>query len=104
MGVTCGYTPHSPRAGFASERFADGESFTSLKETGRWLADTSLRTYIDVISASTVAVKYEAAGLTPALAWCFHHIGSYFPVGCFGVSASQLGSGRATTCRQRGGR
>ena len=32
LGVAAGYTPHSPRAGFASESFRDGMDFVSIKE------------------------------------------------------------------------
>ena len=34
-GISVGYTPHSPRAGFASEAFAEGMSFSDIKEAGR---------------------------------------------------------------------
>jgi len=44
------YTPHCPRAGWATTRFAQGQSFVSLREDGRWRSDTSLRIYLDVVS------------------------------------------------------
>ena len=49
IGISAGYTPHSPRAGFASESYRDGMEFTAIKEQGRWLVDSSLRCYIDVV-------------------------------------------------------
>eukprot|EP00972_Heterocapsa_arctica_P009812 1444059-Heterocapsa_arctica.AAC.1 len=43
LGISVGWTPHSPRAGFASESSAEGCPFVEVRERGRWLADSSLR-------------------------------------------------------------
>ena len=83
VGAFLEYTPHSPRAGWASESFAEGEPFVEIKEQGRWLADSSLRTYIDVISASDISVKIHEGGLGEAVRYCFQNILAYFPEGCF---------------------
>ena len=83
LGIVAGWTPHSPRAGFASEQYALGTPFTEIKETGRWLCDISLRTYVDVISASDIALRLQSAQLGPAIGYCRRHIEHYFPEGCF---------------------
>jgi hypothetical protein len=49
-----GFTPHSPRAGWASEKRLAGVSFEEIRERGRWSTDTALRIYLDV---STVALQ-----------------------------------------------
>ena len=35
MGVTVGWSPRSPRAGFATDRLVEGWSFTDIREAGR---------------------------------------------------------------------
>ena len=72
-----GFTPHSPRSGFASEGRALGKSFTELKEQGRWVSDASFRVYIDVVAAAQINVSLKAAHLAPALAWATQHWGDY---------------------------
>ncbi|CAE8633163.1 unnamed protein product [Polarella glacialis] len=52
------FTPHSPRAGFASECMLAGMDFISIGEAGRWKADCSLRVYLD-----TIAVAAQQAAL-----------------------------------------
>ena len=44
------FTPHCPRAGWATYRHTSGQSFTSLREDGRWRSDDSLRVYLDVVA------------------------------------------------------
>jgi integrase len=73
MGLSTGWGPHSPRAGFASDGRAQGMSFTELRELGRWQADSSLRTYLDIVASSSLLVQAEAKGLKPAVAWASHY-------------------------------
>ena len=42
-----GFTPHSPRAGSATQKILDGEDFVSVQEGGRWKCAESLRVYLD---------------------------------------------------------
>jgi len=44
------FTPHCPRAGWATTRFAQGQPFVSLREDGRWRSVTYLRIYLDVVT------------------------------------------------------
>eukprot|EP00959_Pyramimonas_sp_CCMP1952_P081951 1712044-Pyramimonas_sp.AAC.1 len=48
LGLQVGWGPHSPRAGWASDSRAEGMSFLEVREAGRWVADSSLRTYLDI--------------------------------------------------------
>lgn len=45
-----GWTPHSPRAGRASDMVMLGPPFLQIREAGRWCSDSSLRRYLDVIA------------------------------------------------------
>ena len=67
LRVDFGWTPHSPRAGFASEAIQDGVPFQEVKEAGRWLVDSSLRTYIDLVQTAQIAVDVQARFLLPAV-------------------------------------
>ena len=69
LSLTVGWTPHSPRAGFASDLRAAGWSFSEVREAGRWQADSSLRTYLDIVQASQIAVTVQAQGLGPWFAF-----------------------------------
>jgi integrase len=60
------WTPHSPRAGWASDSVLRGLPFTDIREHGRWVSDSSLRHYLDVVG--TLAVHAQVAHLeAPAL-------------------------------------
>ena len=59
LGVALGITPHSPRAGFATERIARGVSFVQTQEDGRWKSASSFRTYIDVVGALHVGTMLK---------------------------------------------
>ena len=49
-----GYTPHSPRAGWATTLRLSGLPFTEIQERGRWQNAATLRIYLDAVVASTV--------------------------------------------------
>ena len=69
LNLTVGWTPHSGRAGFASEMKALGMPFLEIREAGRWTMDASLRVYIDTISAVSITTMLQHKGLVPALQW-----------------------------------
>jgi hypothetical protein len=48
------WTPHSPRAGWASDSILRGIPFTEIREHGRWVSDTALRHYLDVVGTLSV--------------------------------------------------
>jgi len=72
------WTPHSGRAGFATDSRLEGMSFEEVREAGRWAADNSLRTYLDVQAAANVLVQARLSGKAPALAWAARHWQEYF--------------------------
>ena len=67
LGLNVGWTPHSGRAGYASDSRAEGISFEEIREGGRWQSDSSLRRYLDIIGASSIGVALRGVGLAPAL-------------------------------------
>ena len=79
LGLEIGWTPHSPRSGFASELTAAGVPFVEIRERGRWLAGTSLRTYIDVVSSASIAVSLRLSGLAAAIAYSQANFLHFFP-------------------------
>ena len=74
-----GFSPHSPRAGFATEAIADGADFVSVREAGRWLADSSLRTYVDLAWVVAIATDFELAGIAAAVDYTEARIADFFP-------------------------
>ena len=79
LGIDLGYTPHSPRAGFATDRFTEGRSFVDIREAGRWIADASLRTYLDVIASANISANFRTSGLSTAMAYSVSHLLEYLP-------------------------
>ena len=78
-GLDSGYTPHSPRAGFATESIAEGIDFVSVREAGRWLSDTSLRVYLDLVGAASLAATHRAAGREHELVYAAKNFLKFFP-------------------------
>ena len=74
LGTDFGFTPHSPRAGFATDGVIGGVPFAELQEQGRWVSPPSLRRYIDIITASSVDQRAEALGLVKAPEFAYQHI------------------------------
>ena len=68
MNIRVGWGPHSPRAGFATEGRLNGVPFEEIREGGRWLSDSSLRTYLDIVTAASVVRTLRLQGLARQLA------------------------------------
>ena len=60
--LNAGYTPHSPRAGFATESIAESADNVSVREAGKWLSDTLFRVHLAVVGTASLAVAQKAAG------------------------------------------
>ena len=69
-----GFTSHSGRAGFASEARPGGRDFVEIREEGRWLSDSSLRVYIDVVSAASIDLELSLSGLKSAIQFAQSHL------------------------------
>jgi len=73
------WSPHSPRSGFATDCIIRGVPFMEIKERGRWLSESSLRTYLDVVSASSINASLATSQLTNSIAYVQTHFYSFFP-------------------------
>ena len=62
-----GYSPHSPRAGFASDAMLSARDFTSIREEGRWVSDQSLRIYLDGVSTAQQAAMHDVKLWEPTI-------------------------------------
>jgi hypothetical protein len=98
LGLRVGFSPHSPRAGFASERLARGEPAAEIQRKGRWLMQSSFAVYADVITASQVSTALHFEGLNEALVYCNAHILEYFSVSV--LRAEVHGRARAATATE----
>ena len=79
LGLPFVFTPHSPRAGFASEAISLGEDPNSVRLRGRWQSETSFRIYVDVISAAImVDVLDSLCKFRPMLAESDAHLLDFF--------------------------
>jgi hypothetical protein len=79
LGVNLQFTPHSPRAGYASEGIAAGKTVAHLMSVGRWSSESSFKIYVDVITALHVANSLRQDGLQPACAFVMQNLLAYFP-------------------------
>jgi len=51
-GYTARYSPHCLRSGWATWRFLSGQPILDLMTDGRWKSESSLRVYLDAVSAA----------------------------------------------------
>ena len=59
LGLGFSYTPHSPRAGFATKGVIDGKTTETIMTEGRWASRGSFIRYLDVVVAAQVQVQLE---------------------------------------------
>ena len=77
-GLRVGFSPHSPRAGFATDAIALGKDPSRIRSEGRWNSESSFKVYLDVIGAQSTYNAVREAGLTPAVAYCLINGHLYF--------------------------
>lgn len=53
------WSGHSARSGRASDLFLGGTDFVTIRETGRWSCDSSLRVYLDVATVLCANINQE---------------------------------------------
>ena len=76
LGLDIRWTPHSPRAGFATDAVAAGRPIASIQEEGRWRSADSFRTYVDVVSAAAIGADLAKAGWGQQQALATAHVGT----------------------------
>ena len=71
-------TPHSARAGFATDCIASGMPFDDVRQLGRWAAESSLRGYIDIVTSASVAVQLRVKHLGQSINFADDNFLSFF--------------------------
>ena len=72
------FTPHSPRAGWATQLRLAGFPFAEIMERGRWSNAVTLRIYLDAVGASTTLLG-RTQTLFPFAAYVDEAFASRFP-------------------------
>ena len=72
------YTPHSPRAGWATQLRLSGTPFSEIQERGRWKNASTLRVYLDAVAASTTLLG-RTHTLQPFAAYVDENFAERFP-------------------------
>lgn len=89
LGLQLGVTPHSPRAGFASELAAAGTPVATIKERGRWWSELFFRTYVDVVTAAQVQAMVGLTGFREGLEYAAVNFVKYFSHAAFLAEVSR---------------
>ena len=85
LGLSMGWGPHSPRAGWASDSKAQRLSFEEVRERGRWISDGSLCIYLDVVRAIHILTQTNIKGFAQQLCWLKRGWRQYFPYFIWGA-------------------
>ena len=96
------YSPHSCRAGFATEAIIKGELPAVVQRRGRWYSEASFLVYIDVATAMQVEAEFRSRSLDSEISEAVRSLLLHFPKGCFAGDTHGLAGGRAD--RRRFGR
>lgn len=78
FGLALHMTAHSGRAGFATSRVMAGDEAKQVQADGRWISESSFRTYVDVVGSLHVRSQVALINLSEAARWCEEHIDDYF--------------------------
>ena len=105
-------TPHSPRAGFATDALVEGRVPSDIREAGRWQSESSFRIYLDVVGALGVGQQLKLAGFERVIPWLRNNLGLYFnasTLDCYGLygkstSANKYHRGPGKHSNQTAGR
>lgn len=73
------FTPHSARAGMATDQFLAGRDFVSICEEGRLTSDASLRVYLDVVASASMSASTAAQCWATTAAYLAKNFAAAFP-------------------------
>ena len=96
------YSPHSCRAGFATEAIIKGELPAVVQRRGRWYSEASFLVYIDVATAMQLEAEFRSRSLDSEISEAVRSLLLHFPKGCFAGDTHGPAGGRAD--RRRFGR
>ena len=94
-------TPHSPRAGFATDSLVEGKVPSEIREAGRWQSESSFRIYLDVVGALGVGQQLKLAGFEQVIPWLKNNLSLYFNNSTLDSYGLHGGTGRAKTNQHR---
>ena len=77
-GIELKLTPHSPRAGYATDGVLAGEDIVNLRASGRWNSEANFRIYVDVVAALATQDQVKLQGLAEAVLYCLQHTDLFF--------------------------
>ena len=92
--IDVAFSGHGPRAGFASERIARGESASDVQRRGRWKVPSSFEIYVDVVLASQIDVSFKLSGLSEAITFTHAYLLDYFSVASLAATADASKEGK----------
>lgn len=78
FGLDLHLTAHSGRSGFATGQIMKGVDPKVVQAAGRWLSESSFKTYIDTAGSLHVRTQISFNNLLGAATWCKQHIEEYF--------------------------
>lgn len=67
FGLELGLTAHSGRAGFATSMIISGKDAKQVQSAGRWLSETSVRTYVDTAGSLHACTQIKLNNLMEAI-------------------------------------
>ena len=97
------YTPHSCRAGFATEAIIKGRKPDEVQRQGRWASVNSFLVYIDVATALQVEAEYRSQALRSEIEAVASSLLRWFPKHCFAGQTDGI-AGDCGDRRRFGGR
>ena len=83
LGLALGATPHSPRAGFASEQAGAGVPVAVIREKGRCWSELSFRMYVDIITAAQVQAMVSLSCFSKGMDFAAVNFVNYFSFEAF---------------------
>jgi hypothetical protein len=93
LGIEVGYTPHSPRAGFATQAVESGLAFADIRSIGRWKSEDSFRIYVDIIGAKQIDMNLSIKGVQPMIEQAMQHVLDYFTASALQSKVRHAGEG-----------
>ncbi len=72
-----GCQPITCQSGYPTDSRA--KNIGNIREAGRWIADASLRTYLDATASANISANFRTSGLSTAMAYSVSHLFEYLP-------------------------
>ena len=106
LGLGFYYTPHSPRAGFATHGVIQGKTTETIMTEGRWASRGSFVRYLDVVVASQVQTQLELSAFEADMTLAKLNMSSLLSaqaLKCYGFSVSGQETSDSNSCAKAQG-